>query len=150
MSRQGESRNSAGKNSPKNRVRWLKGKRMRGSCGKAKHNIVQLAFPCQREGNHDWRIINHVLSAEQSIRFAIKIRPIRQHAVLKRPRQGFSYFIEAKSGNVMEKDNLPLWERWDFSLETVPKTEWKWPFHVSLALAFLVFPGLWTGIHFSR
>lgn len=81
---------------------------MRGSCGKAKHNIVQLAFPCQREGNHDWRIINHVLSAEQSIRFAIKIRPIRQHAVLKRPRQGFSYFIEAKSGNVMEKDNLPL------------------------------------------
>lgn len=54
------------------------------------------------------RIINHVLSAEQNIGSAIKIRPIRQHAALKRPRQGFGYFTEAKSGNVMEKDRLPL------------------------------------------
>jgi len=47
MSSQGESHNSAGTYSPQNRVWWLKGKRMRGSCGKATYHVVQLAFPCQ-------------------------------------------------------------------------------------------------------
>lgn len=79
-----------------------------GKLREGKADFIQLAFHRQREGNRNWRIINHVLSAEQDIRFAIKIRPIRPHAVLKSPRQGFSYFIEAKSGNVMEKDRLPL------------------------------------------
>lgn len=117
VSSQGESHNSAGKNSLQNRAQWLK--RMRGNCGKAEHSAVQLAFPGQRDGKCDWKIINHVLSAEQNIWFAIRISPIRQHAILKCPRQGFSYFIGAKSGNVREKDSLPLWELWDFPLETV-------------------------------
>ena len=65
VSSQGESHNSAGKNSLQNRAGWLK--RMRGSCGKAEHSALQLAFPGQRDGNRDWKIINHVLSAEQNI-----------------------------------------------------------------------------------
>ena len=59
------SHNSTDKNSLQIRAWGLK--RVRGSCGKTEHSAVQLAFPGQRDGNRDWKIINHVLSAEQNI-----------------------------------------------------------------------------------
>lgn len=65
VSSQGESHNSAGKSSLQNGAQRLKS--MRGNCGKAEHSAVQLAFPGQRDGKRDWKIINHVLSAEQNI-----------------------------------------------------------------------------------
>lgn len=90
-----------------------------GKLWEGKASCRSVSFPLPREGDHDWRIISHVLSAEQSIWCAIKIRPIRLHAAFKYPSQGFRYFSEAKSGNVMEKDRLSLGEPWDFPLDTV-------------------------------
>lgn len=92
---------------PKNRMScWRKGGRRKLCEGRAWHITQLFFFSLQRGGNYNSRIINHVLSAELNIWFAIKIRPIRQHAVHKCPRQCFSYFIEAKSGNVRKKDRL--------------------------------------------
>lgn len=83
---------------------------------KAKQAIVQLAILWQKK-KPQLKDYQPRAECEQNIRFAIKIR---QRATLKCPSQGFSYFIEGKSGNVMEKDRLPLWvEPWDFPLETV-------------------------------
>lgn len=108
MCSQGESHNTAGKTSPKNRAWGLKGEEDERKLWTSKAQCHSVSFPWP--GRRELRRGDYqpVLSAEQNIRFAIKIRPIRQHAVLKHPRKGFSYFIEAKSGNVMEKDRLPL------------------------------------------
>lgn len=152
MSSQGESHNSAGRNLPSG-LWWQEGKRARGSCGKVKYNTIQELLPPltplrQKEtttGDHQPRA-----ECWAEHRFAIKIRPVRQHAVLKCPRQTFSYFPDAKSRNVMEKDRLPPWEPWDFPLQIVQKTVWKWPLHGSLALLLLVFSGLCIGICFCK